>query len=91
MGFNKNILALLLVVALLVLVLANACLAYQYSHLISLSQQAQAQIAISNQNRAAIQSLATEAIDFSRRNRSLEPVLQSAGILPTNMPMKVAK
>jgi hypothetical protein len=86
---NREPVTLLLAVALLVSVTLTAGLCYWYLQCTRDFQIAQLEVARANSNRAAMQSLANEAMDYARRNPSLIPVLQSLGLrskIETNQP-----
>jgi hypothetical protein len=72
-----------LLVGLLVLsVLATAGLALYYVRSVRTLNVLQLQTTVINRNRSLVNSLAGEALEYSRRNPSIDPVLQSVGIKP---------
>jgi len=80
---------MLFALLLLVSVTATAGLCYWYLQCTRQMQQAQAEVARANFNRAAMQSLANESIEYAKRNPSIVPVLQSLGLrsrIETNSP-----
>ena len=88
---NRDPITLLLAGALLVGVTLTAGLCYWYLHLAAQNQIAQRQVAQINSNRASMQALAAECLEYSRRNTNIIPVLQSLGLrgrLDTNSPAR---
>ena len=70
-----------LLVGLVVLsVLTTSGLALYYVRCIQRLNRLQFQNAVITRNRALLNSLASESVEYSRRNPSLDPVLQSVGI-----------
>ena len=80
---------MLLATALLLGVTLTAGLCYWYLQCTRELQLAQLEVARANSNRAAMQSLANESIDYAKRNPALVPVLQALGLrsrIETNQP-----
>lgn len=81
---NKNItLTGVLVVILLLSALANLALCIRYvrtvnaaQHLHSVSTRLQVQTALAARNRSLIQSIASDAIEYSKKNSAMAAVLQ---------------
>ena len=79
----------LLAVALLVGVTVTAGLCYWYLHVTAQNQEAQRQIASVNANRALMQPLAAECVEYARKHTNFIPVLNSLGLrlrVDTNAP-----
>ena len=70
----------LLAVALLVSVTLTAGLCYWYLHVTAQNQEAQREIAKMNANRALMQPLAAECVEYARRHTNFIPVLNSLGL-----------
>ncbi len=86
---NREPITLLLATALLVSVALTAGICYWYLQCTRQLNIAQAEVARSNANRAAMQSMATECIEYAKRNPAIIPVLQSLGLrskIDTNQP-----
>jgi hypothetical protein len=86
---NRDQVTLLLATALLLGVTATAGLCYWYLQTIRQHQQAQEEVARINRNKALVQALATESVEYAKRNPAIIPVLQSMGMrgrLDTNAP-----
>jgi hypothetical protein len=77
---NKDPITLLLAAALLVSASATAGLCYWYLQCVREHQMAQEGVVRINQKKSGIQAMATESIEYSKRNPALLPVLQSLGI-----------
>ena len=73
---NRDPLSLVLAVGLLVSAVATAGLCYWYLQCTRMHRQAQEQVALINRNRALLQSLATETMDYSKRNPAIQSVLR---------------
>lgn len=71
---------LFLFLVLMVLVLTSSVLAFVYVRSGKRLNTLQAQAAVITQYRSAIQSLATEAIEYSKRNPAIDPILQDIGL-----------
>lgn len=63
-------------------VVATAGLALYYVRCVQKLNRLQFQTAVVNRNRNVVNSLASEAVEYSKRNPAMEPVLQSVGIRP---------
>ena len=72
----------LLVGLLVVFVLATSALTFLYVRSVQKLNRLQLQNALIVRNRALVNSLAAESIEYSKRNPALDPVLQSVGIKP---------
>jgi hypothetical protein len=82
------ILALTLVLA----ALATAWLFFSYVLLARKLPPLQAELLNINRNQAALQGLLSEAVEYSKRDPTIEPLLQSMGIRArTNAPQASAK
>ena len=77
---NRDPITVLLAGALLVGVTLTAGLCYWYLHLSTQNQLAQRQIVQVNANRAALQALASDCVEYARKNTNIIPVLQNLGI-----------
>jgi hypothetical protein len=80
---------MLLASALLVSVAVTAGLCYWYLQCTRQFNLAQTEVARANANRAAMQSLANETIEYAKRNPAIIPVLQGLGLrsrIETNQP-----
>ena len=77
---NRDPVPAILAVVLLVSVTATAGLCYWYLRSTRELQQIQAQVAQVNSRRALMQSLASEAMEYAKRNPAMVPVLQSLGL-----------
>lgn len=75
----------LLFLVLLLLVLTSSGLAYVYVRSSKKLHTLQAQANVITQYRAAVQSLANEAIEYSKRNPAIDPVLQDIGLKVRNL------
>ncbi|MBU6399592.1 MAG: hypothetical protein KGS61_04690 [Verrucomicrobia bacterium] len=71
---------------LLVLLMLNAAVAAVFTgaYVVSMRelQQMQGQMDFVNRNRGLFKSLANDALEYSRRNPAIDPVLQSVGLKP---------
>jgi hypothetical protein len=79
---NRDPITLLLAVLLLVSATASAGLCYWYLQCTRQEQQAQMEVARINQNRALMQGLANDSMEYSRKNPAILPLLQSMGFRP---------
>jgi hypothetical protein len=79
---KTNVTAMMLVVLLGFSVLATSVLAFTYIQSARKLQRLQAEAAEINRNRALLQAMANEAIEYSKRNPAIDPLLQSVGIKP---------
>lgn len=70
----------LLFLVLVLLVLTSSGLAYVYVRSTKKLQTLQAQANVITQYRTVIQSLANEAIEYSKRNPAIDPILQDIGL-----------
>ena len=80
---------MLLATALLVSVTLTAGLCYWYLQCTRQLGMAQSEVGRANNNRAAMQALATEAVEYAKRNPDIIPVLQNLGMrsrIETNAP-----
>ena len=92
---QKSPLTAILLTVLLVNVLATAVLAFGYIWQMREAQRLQAQINSINQTRNLVQTLANEALEYSKRNPAIDPLLQSVGLkapkpAPVSPPAKPA-
>ncbi len=86
---NRDPIALILAGALLVGVTLTAGLCYWYLQCTADNQAAQREIARVNANRALMQPLAAECMEFAKKHPNILPVLQSLGVrarIETNSP-----
>jgi hypothetical protein len=86
---NRDPITMLLACALLVSVTLTAGLCYWYLQCTAENQAAQREIAQVNANRALMNPLAAESLEFARKHTNLIPVLQSLGVrsrIDTNAP-----
>ncbi len=79
---QKSPLTLILLTVLLVNVLVAAVLSFGYVWQMREAQVLQVQINAINQNRALVQALANDALEYSKRNPAIDPVLQSVNLKP---------
>ena len=77
---QKSPLTAILLTVLLVNVLATAVLAFSYIWQMREAQRLQLQINSINQTRNLVQALANEAVEYSKRNPGIDPLLQSVGL-----------
>lgn len=77
---NRDPVTAILAAALVVSVMLTAGLCYAYLHVSQNNQRAQGTVALLNAQRARMQPLAAECLEFSRKNPSIIPVLQSLGL-----------
>jgi hypothetical protein len=83
---QSNALTNLLLALVALAVLATAGLAVYYVRSVQKLNVLQLQTAVINRNRALANSLVNEAVDYSKHNPAMDPILQSLGIkkpLPT--------
>ena len=91
---NREPITLLLATVLLVSVTLTAGVCYWYLQCTRQLQIAQLEVARANSNRAAMQSLAAESVEYAKRNPSIIPVLQGLGLrsrIETNQPPSNAR
>jgi hypothetical protein len=81
---NRDPITLLLAVLLLVSATATAALCYWYLQCTRQQQQAQAEVARVNQTRSLMQGLASDSMEYSRKNPAILPLLQSMGFRQQN-------
>jgi hypothetical protein len=79
---RNNALMNLLVALTALTVVATAGLAAYYVRSVQRLNRLQLQSAVINRNRALINSLAGEVVEYSKRNPAIDPVLQSVGLKP---------
>jgi hypothetical protein len=77
---NRDSITLILSILLLLGSSATAGLCYWFLQCTRQEQQAQFELARVNQNRALLQSFAAEAGEYSKKNPSILPILQSFGV-----------
>lgn len=63
-------------------VVATSGLALYYVRSVQKLNLLQRQAAVANRNRALVNSLAAETLEYSKRNPAIDPVLQSVGLKP---------
>lgn len=83
---RNDVLTKLLVGLVVLSVLATSGLAFLYVRSVQKMNQLQRQAAFVNRNRALVNSLAAEAVEYSKRNPAIDPVLQSVRIKPKPRP-----
>jgi len=86
---NREPITMLLATALLLSVTLTAGLCYWYLQCTRQLGMAQSEVARANNNRAAMQALASEAVEYAKRNPDIIPVLQTLGLrsrIDTNQP-----
>ena len=69
-------------ILVLVAVLLTAGLCYWHLQCSRQLQRLQAQTALVNRNRAVVQSLVSEVMEYSKKNPAVDPILQSMGLKP---------
>ena len=79
---QKSPLTAILLTVLLVNVLATAVLSFGYIWQMREAQRLQVQINAINQNRSLVQALANDALEYSKQNPGIDPLLQSVGVKP---------
>jgi hypothetical protein len=79
---RHNALTNLLVGLAALSMVATAGLAGLYVRSVQKLNRLQFQTAVINRNRALANSLANEAVEYSKRNPAIDPVLQSVGLKP---------
>ena len=79
---QKSPLTAILLTVLLVNVAATAVLAFGYVWQMREAQRLQMQINGINQARSLVQALANEAVEYSKRNPGIDPLLQSVNLKP---------
>jgi hypothetical protein len=77
---NRDPVTAILAAALVISVMLTAGLCYAYLHVSQNNQSAQREVARLNAQRSLMQPLAAECLEFSRKNPSIIPVLQSLGL-----------
>lgn len=77
---NRDPVTTILAGALLVSTALTAGLCYSYLHVSQNNQVAQREVARLNAQRAVMQPLAAECLEFSRKHPSIIPVLQNLGL-----------
>jgi hypothetical protein len=77
---KANSFSVFLIGVLIVGALAMAGLSIMYVRSVKALQKLQLQSAYINQNRAIMRDLASEAVEYSKRNPGMEKVLESVGI-----------
>lgn len=89
---KSNPVGTLLGIALGVVSVVTALLFLSYVQSARRLQPLQTELMIINRNQAALQNLVSEAVEYIKRDPSIEPVLQSAGIQPkTAAPARTPK
>jgi hypothetical protein len=89
---KNNTLGTLLVGVLFASALLTSWASVRYFFSLREAQRLQAQTIAINNNRNATQALANEAIEYSKRNPAIDPILQQFEIKPkpTNVPAPAA-
>ena len=63
-------------------ILATASLAFYYVRSVQKLNRLQFQTAIINRNRALVNALVSESVEYSKRNPAIDPILQAVGVKP---------
>lgn len=79
---RNNAVTQLLVGLVALSVLATSGLAFFYVRSVQKLTRLQLQNAVINRNRGLVNALASDAIEYSKRNPAIDPLLQSVGIKP---------
>jgi hypothetical protein len=79
---KSNALTNLLVGLVVLTVLATTALALYYVRSVQKLNGLQLQTSIINRNRALASSLVNDAVEYSKRNPAIDPILQSIGVKP---------
>jgi hypothetical protein len=82
MFMQKNLLAKALLALLLASVLINLVFSFFYLRAISETRTLQAQMAQVNSKHALVQNLVNEALDYSRLNPAIDPILYAINAKP---------
>ena len=77
---KKDLVASVLVVVLLLSAISAATLSIQFVRLSSQARGLQAQIDNLNRTRTVIQSLANDALEYSKQNPAIDPILFQFGV-----------
>ena len=80
LAMNRDPMTFLLAAALLLGSSATAGLGYWHLQTVRLHQQAQEEVARINKNKALMQSLAAESVEYAKKNPAFLPILQSLGV-----------
>jgi hypothetical protein len=78
-------------VILAVSALASLYLCYQCVTNASELSRLQSQATMINNNRAVMNAVATEAVEYSKKNPAIDPILEEAKIKPPSHPQSSAK
>lgn len=81
---KSNSLAVALVGMLLVVAALTAWFAVTFNLSYLQLRQLQGKAATYNSNRAFVQTLAGDLVEYSKRNPAIDPILQSVGLKPAN-------
>jgi hypothetical protein len=71
-----------LIGVLTVSALASVLLCWSYNSRIRELRQLQTQASMINNNRTMINALANDAVEYSKKNPAIDPILESAGLKP---------
>ena len=85
---NKSPLTAVLMVALAISALASLYLCYKCVTNASELSVLQNQAAVVNNSRAIMSAVATEALEYSKTNSAIDPILEAARIKPPSRPAK---
>jgi hypothetical protein len=88
---GKNKLPLILAALLLLMAIASATFAILIVRGSNELRSLQIQAASIENNRNVTRALANDAIEYSKRNPAIDPILQSLGLKPTPASQKPAK
>ncbi len=77
---GKNLVPAILLVLLSLASIGAAGLSISYVRIIRDFRQAQIQAMNVNRSRAVVQAMANDAMEYSKRNPAIDPILQSVGL-----------
>jgi hypothetical protein len=83
---GKNLLPAVLVGLLCLSSITAAACALLYVRASGEIRKLQAQVTSVNNNQAAVRSLANDALEYSKRNPAIHPILEAVGARPRNNP-----
>ncbi len=82
----KNSFATTLLVLVAIGAVASLLLCWAYISSARETRQYQGQVSLINNNRMLLQALANDLMEYSKKNPSINPILETAGLRPTNAP-----
>lgn len=77
---KQSPLTTVLLVLLVLSALASIALCLGYISNVTKLRRFQAEAAAVNNNRAIISALATDALEYSKKNQAIDPILEAAGV-----------